>query len=309
MRRRPSPTYFALCLAALLASGAALLPAVAGGARGDVLRSSSAAAMMADEPAVAVRTVLDGLRAIRVAAPVSGAEAAHPGGTMPGGTMPGAHGAARTTNVELLTPLAEDADAVASVAAASPVDDDTARLLEEEGPGTYIDELLRPHGSALTRWPARGETPLRYWIQPGAGLADFEPGNRRHVAAAFEAWERSGIPLRFASTADSAAADIVVVWTPRFDEPISGKTRWMHDRRGWIRAARVTIALHRFSGEALDGDALHAIALHEVGHSLGLDHTSDVSNVMAPRVRVRDLSDADRATARLLYRLPPGLRR
>lgn len=300
-----------------MATGAALLPAAGralrAGAhhvaalRGDGLRTSTAAAMIADEPSGAVRTVLEGLRAIRETT-------AGIGTTDASDVTAGMHGAT-PAGVSVVAPAAETIDAAASTAVTALVangeatDDATARLLEEEGPGTYIDELLRTGGAALTRWPARGRTPVSYWIQPGAGLPGYVPENRRRVTDAFAAWERSGIPLRFARTRDSAAADIVVVWTPRFDEPISGKTRWMHDRRGWIQSARVTLALHRYTGEQLNGDALHAIALHEVGHSLGLDHTSDVANVMAPRVRVRELSDADRATARLLYRLPPGLRR
>lgn len=299
--RRPSPPILALCLA-VLATGVALLPATVRAGRGDDLRTSTAAAMMADEPSITVRTVLDGLRAIGTPMIGGGTDA-----TDAAGVVPGIRGAVPAASVEIATLAAELSGATG--AATAWADDATARLLEDEGPGTYMDELLRVDGPALTRWPARGETPITYWVQPGAGLADFVPENRRRVDEAFAAWGRSGIPLRFASTSDSAAADIVVLWTPHFSEPISGKTRWMHDRRGWIRNARVTLALHRYTGELLTGDALHAIALHEVGHSLGLDHTSDVANVMAPRVRVRDLSDADRATARLLYRLPPGLRR
>lgn len=302
--RRPSPPVLALCLAAL-ATSAALLPPAVRAARGDDLRSSTAAAMMADEPSSPIRVVLDGLRAIRPTTMDGGSDA-----TDAAGAAPGIRGAIPAASVEIVALAAEHPDAGAVGARMDArADDATARLLEDEGPGTYMDELLRIDGPALTRWPARGETPVSYWVQPGAGLADYVPENRRRVDEAFAAWGRSGIPLRFASTSDSAAADIVVLWTPRFAEPISGKTRWIHDRRGWIRNARVTLALHRYTGEQLTGEALHAIALHEVGHSLGLDHTSDIANVMAPRVRVRDLSDADRATARLLYRLPPGLRR
>jgi predicted Zn-dependent protease len=43
-----------------------------------------------------------------------------------------------------------------------------------------------------------------------------------------------------------------------------------------------------------------------VGHLLGLDHSSDTMNIMTARVRVRELSDQDRATMKLLYSMPPG---
>jgi predicted Zn-dependent protease len=64
--------------------------------------------------------------------------------------------------------------------------------------------------------------------------------------------------------------------------------------------------VHHRGGEPLDSSAVRAIALHEIGHLLGLDHTSDSANIMTPKVRVKELSDADRATARLLYTVPPG---
>jgi predicted Zn-dependent protease len=66
------------------------------------------------------------------------------------------------------------------------------------------------------------------------------------------------------------------------------------------------LAVHQRGGAALDDESMKAMALHEVGHLLGLDHTEDQTSIMAPRVRVRALSDADRATVRLLYTLPPG---
>ena len=51
---------------------------------------------------------------------------------------------------------------------------------------------------------------------------------------------------------------------------------------------------------------MRAIALHEVGHLLGLDHAESSDDIMSARVRVRELSETDRATVRLLYAVPAG---
>jgi len=114
------------------------------------------------------------------------------------------------------------------------------------------------------------------------------------------------IPVRFVFVTDSAQSDVRVSWIDHFDTAISGKTLWARDRSWWIVNGNITLALHHNGGEPLDDSAVKAISLHEVGHLLGLDHTLDTSNIMTARVRVRDLSSADRATMELLYTLPPG---
>jgi predicted Zn-dependent protease len=156
------------------------------------------------------------------------------------------------------------------------------------------------------RWPERVERPLRVWVASGAQHQDWQDYYANRVRDAFVAWEQNRIPMRFTFVVDSVDADIHVNWTDRFDAPISGKTLWSRDKRWWIVGGTITLALHHNYGDALDGNAIYAIALHEVGHLLGLDHTVDASNIMTPKVRVRELSDADRATIRLLYTLPPG---
>jgi hypothetical protein len=172
--------------------------------------------------------------------------------------------------------------------------------------GTYIGELLIDHDSSLARWPDRTRSPLRVWVQPSSSVRHWRPEFVKHVREAFTAWEGVGIPVRFTFVVDSARADVHVAWIDHFDEPISGKTLWARDARWWIVDGNITIAVHHNEGDPLDAGAVRAIALHEVGHLLGLDHTADTSNIMTPKVRVREISPADRATARLLYTLPPG---
>ena len=173
-------------------------------------------------------------------------------------------------------------------------------------PGTYIDEILLERDSALARWPDRVTNPVRVWIASGSGIAGWQDSFVDRVRGAFDEWSQLGIPVRFVFVIDSADADVHVRWVDHFDTPISGKTLWARDRNWWIVNANITLALHHSGGEALDGGSVKAIALHEVGHLLGLDHTTDTTNIMTARVRVRDLSAEDRATMRLLYSLPPG---
>ena len=180
------------------------------------------------------------------------------------------------------------------------------RRIAERAGGTYIAEILAERDSALARWPDRHGAPLRVWVQPDAPLAGWDAEYVREVRSAFREWDALRLPVRFAFTGDSARADVHVTFIDHFGEPISGRTRWVRDDDWWITDADIVLATHHRDGDALDEDAMRAMTLHEVGHLLGLDHTADGDNIMAPRVRVRALSAADRATVRLLYALPPG---
>ena len=184
--------------------------------------------------------------------------------------------------------------------------DDIRRRLTLGSSGTYIDEILAERDSSLTRWPERVDKPIRVWISNGSDVAGWKDEFPDRVRAAFDEWTSLDIPVRFVFVTDSAQADVRVNWIDHFDTAISGKTLWARDRSWWIVNGNITIALHHNGGEPLDDSAVKAISLHEVGHLLGLDHTLDTSNIMTARVRVRDLSAADRATMELLYTLPPG---
>jgi hypothetical protein len=196
-------------------------------------------------------------------------------------------------------PVTEDITATRDV-------EEIRRKLREGSPGTYVNELLLHRDSALARWPDRRKNPLRVWVQPETPASELSVGFPEIVRRAFEEWVTTGIPIEFDFVSDSARADIHVTWIDRFDEQISGKTLWAHDDDWWIVEANIVLAVHHRGGEPLDSSAVRAIALHEIGHLLGLDHTQDTANIMTPKVRVKELSEADIATARLLYTVLPG---
>jgi len=172
--------------------------------------------------------------------------------------------------------------------------------------GTYIREILLQRDDNNARWPDRQIEPLRVWIQPTSTLPDFRASYPVRAREAFERWMHAGVPVSYVFVVDSSRADIPVTWVDHFDMPITGRTRWTRDQHWWIVGSSIEIALHHQNGVALDPEAIHAIALHEIGHVIGLDHTMDERSIMAARVRVSQLSDRDEFTAQLVYSLPPG---
>lgn len=224
--------------------------------------------------------------------------------TSPASTLPVHH-----TSVAAGT-IARAIEAAVSPALSAPLPDESRaealRRLRAGEKGTYIGDILAERDSSLARWASRDDEPLTVWIKPTSKVSDYTESYAARVRNAFEAWDALALPVHFTFVRDSAAAEVHVSWIDHFKEPISGRTRWTRGDDWVITDANIVLAVHHSNGEQLDNDAMYAMALHEIGHLLGLDHTQDSLAVMAPKVRVRDLSEADRATVRLLYALPAG---
>ena len=170
---------------------------------------------------------------------------------------------------------------------------------------TYLSEILLARDSSLARWKPRTR-PLAVWVQQRPDLEDWDEEYIDAVSEAFMAWDAVELPVRFRIEPDSSKADIEVTWVPKFNEQISGRTRWSRDENWWIVGGSIVLAIHHQQGDRLDQSAMKAMALHEVGHLLGLDHTTNTGSIMAPRVRIRDLAPIDIATVRVLYSVAAG---
>lgn len=184
---------------------------------------------------------------------------------------------------------------------------ETRRRIRASAGVTYLNEIVAAsHDSALHRWDNRVSDPVRVYLGSST-VANWRPQFLDAVRTAFQSWEATGVPVRFTLIADSLdRPDVIFEWRTKFDTVRTGQTDVVWDGEGHLQHGTITIATYDPKGQPLGPDDVRVVALHEIGHLLGLDHSPDSTDIMFPTGGARDLSRRDVQTALLLYQLVPG---
>lgn len=170
--------------------------------------------------------------------------------------------------------------------------------------GDYHNEMVR---DGATRW-ANPSQPLRVYI--GGGSTGYRDNYRSLFAAAMDEWSAaSGGKLRWVQVSSPQGADIVATWDAAAASAPgeAGSTTTRHgigsDGERYIVGAQVAM-MPTLNGQPYSDAEMHKIALHEIGHALGLRHSSSNGDIMywqSNASQISALGPRDAATISRLY--------
>ena len=121
-------------------------------------------------------------------------------------------------------------------------------------------------------------------------------------------WNSLHLPVRFVEARSARESDIIVdviASIPASGDSSGGDqaalTSLTYEQSGAILKARVLIAVAAPNGQRYPLLAQQANLLHELGHTIGLPHTTERGAIMAERRTSYELTGADIALARRHY--------
>lgn len=153
---------------------------------------------------------------------------------------------------------------------------------------------------------------LGIWEKPQYIKTYIQPNHPRTVMMkhAFARWSKvtsDKIIFRYVDSTQTSQLDVFFVNKIDKDKSNSDKSIGLtegkyNSKTGYITHATIWIADYDQKGKELNKDIVFTTMLHEIGHAIGLEHTSNSKSVMFPNVdRIQEISEDDVSNVGKMY--------
>ncbi len=179
-------------------------------------------------------------------------------------------------------------------------------LVSVGGAADYFKDAV---SEGLFRWPL-SRFPLRVHIASADALKSYRPEYEEAVRQSIDDWDKASHGKIGLKIVDSAAdADITVNFVDDLHAPAlraeAGKAQLHGNMEGVDNASVLLLTISPFPDQLMTKDFMRMIAVHEIGHALGLTgHSPYEEDVMFPALsNQRGITSRDVATLYKLYEI------
>lgn len=181
-------------------------------------------------------------------------------------------------------------------------------VINEKVGENYADSILL--NGKLLRWNP-STFPLKVYIENNSNLP---PYYYKQIRKAFERWQSiSGNFITFKFTDSKTNADIRCVFPPNIERKcgVSNVAAWHNYKieNNLIKYSEIKFAKVSCQKTLYSPETIYGTALHEIGHSLGINgHSSNPHDLMYPvSSRKKEITDNDIRTLKLVYSIIPDI--